>query len=385
MTDQAPQTSQTPTAFQGTVWDGYNPDKDPTANDWGITYDAIERGVTDGIEKTENGASFASVRAPAWHKLGVTFDRPATAEELLVAANADYDVFQRPLFAGIEDDSPIGTQDISGKKAICRPGPNGGVQVLGIGSASYQVVTNRQAFLELGDAVLDLAEPVAATCGVLHNGRQAFMCWKLPKKILIGGVDAHELWMLFTHSHDQSLPLTAAVCELRTTCQNTQNYNLAHAKTKWTMKKTARAKARLQDIRTSLKLTYAYAEEFEKLAGALIKTPMKAQTFEQIITAEFGPREGASKTARTLWEEKRGALMGLFTAAPTQENIRGTAWAGVQAVGEFYDWETKVQRTAASAGMDPDGYRFWRSLDGEKSVTAPKRAMMSAVRRYADV
>jgi phage/plasmid-like protein (TIGR03299 family) len=370
-----------PDAFTGTAWEGYDQTQDPTANNWSRGNGAYD--LCETPQHNIEGRHFAAVRAPGWHKLGVVFDRPATAEELLVAAGADYPVFKRPLFAAVEDnDASIGTTRVSGKVAICRPGQVSGVQVLGIGSPSYQVVTNREAFVEFGDQIMDVAEPLAATCGVLYDGKRAFMCWRLPRSIVVERCeDQHELWLLVCHSHDQSQPLTVAITPLRTVCSNTERWNLGKALSKWTVKKTANANIRLQEVRTSLKLSYEYADTFEQELNRLARIPLNTQAFEQIIAHEFGPGPDAGKVAETKWNAKRDILVDLFATAETQANIRGTALAGIEAVGEYCDWMTPARATAGFT--DADGYRFWRALDEEKSVTRPKEAMRKAVLAYA--
>jgi phage/plasmid-like protein (TIGR03299 family) len=376
------------------VWDDYDPSKDQTVQGWGGAgaFDVHEspRPADSRIEEVAPGQhSFAAVRAGGWHKLGTVFDEPVSAEKLLTTANADYDVFLLPDAAVVTDTTTGATYTVNDptKRKICRRHPvTGEIQVLGTSSPNYQVVSNRQAFIDFGDQIIDTAEPVAATCGVLYQGKRAFMCWRLPRDVKVGGVDEVQLWMLVCHSHDLSQPLIAALTPLRTACANTERWNLRNSVWRWSMKKTANAQARLQDVREALKLSYAYADEMQELGDALLSSPMSVTAFDKIIAREFGPADDITEK-RTLdaWDRKRGALIDLFAKADTQANIRGTAWAGLNAVGEYCDWSTRVQAgTAAAAGFDnPDGYRFWRSIEAEKTVTNPKNAMLRAVREYA--
>jgi phage/plasmid-like protein (TIGR03299 family) len=379
----------------------YDPTKDQTVTGWGTQYDIAENKVQHGIDKTGGVAAFASVRAPAWHNLGVTFDHQVTAEELLVAAHADYDVLKVPDYAHHEvpvlgaNGQPIMMPDASGERTpmmmtqyiedpnvrkLIRQHPvTKQWQVLGTCGPNYQVVNNREAFLGFGDAIVDVAEPNAATCGVLFEGKQAFMCWKLPKDVLVGGVDASQLWMLVRTSHDLSTPLTGAITLLRTVCANTANWNLARAISKFTIRHTKNAKMNLQDARTALKLSYSYGDEWARIGNELVATPMMPRVFDRIITENFGPGEEPSAKAQENWDKKRDKLMTLLTQADTQANVRNTAWAGLQTIIEYCDWETKVG--AKDTGLSDDGYRFWRSLDGEKSVTTPK---VNALRIFAD-
>ena len=337
------------------------------------------------------------MRAGAWHNLGTVHTKQVSALELLQSANGDYDVIKMPDYAQVALDADGNLADVSGKwtarvewvedptrRKLVRKHPvTGEWQVLGTASPKYQPVTNREAFVEFGDALIDAAEPTVATCGVLREGRQAFMCWKLPRDLLVGGVDAIDWWLLVRTSHDSSAPLTAAITPLRTVCANTVRWNLRNAISTWTVRHTANAKVVLQQAREALKLSYAYAEKWDVLAEGLVNTPLSVNAFDKIITDNFGPKEEAGKVALDRWDEKRGKLTHLFAQADTQANVRGTAWAGLQAVVEFCDWETKVDlKRLSKAWANPDAYRFWRSLVDEKSVTNPKQA---ALRVFGDL
>lgn len=371
----------------GTVFEGWDTENDQTVKGWGTQYDIQENKVQDGIEKTAAGASFASVIAPAWHNLGTVFDRPVPAAELLAAGGADFEVFKRPAYAvELNEDGTVKTMaEDPNQDKICRLHPDTGeLTVLGSASKRYQIFQYREAFLGFGDALVDIAEPNAATCGVLFGGAQAFMCWKLPKSIEVGGVDATDLWLLLHTSHDGSRPLTAAVTPLRTVCNNSCRWNIANAVTRWRIKHTSKAKLALQEARTALKISYKYTDIWADLAEQLAGTSMNTTQFEEIVTHEFGPGKEPTKDAQRAWDDKLGQMTELFAVAPTQANIRGTAWAGLQAVGEYVDWNLRT--TGGAFGKDNvTGYRFWRSLDGDKSVQNPKQAMLKATMRLAGV
>lgn len=380
-----------------------NPDGttyDPTEKDWGTTYDAIERGVQDGIDTSGGIEAFASVKRGAWHNLGTVHEEQVTAEQLLVSAYADYPVLKAPVHATVT--IPAGTMDMTGfyadetvkrievpnTMATYRPHPTTGeLQVLGIVSPKYQVFTNRESFLGFGDALIDLAHPTASTCGVLYQGRQAFMCWKLDEETTVGGLDAVEWWLLVTTSHDGSSPLTAAITPLRTVCANTVRYNLVNAASKWTIRHTRNAKLAVHEAQQSLKLSHTYQDRWASIADSLLNVQMTTARFDQIIAKTWGPGEEPSKKAEATWDEKRGVLLDLFANAPTQELGRGTAWAGLQAVTEYADYAVGVQDRAVKAqGWDsPDAYRFWRSVSEDKTIQKPKQDALSAIAEYAGV
>jgi phage/plasmid-like protein (TIGR03299 family) len=362
---------------------------DPTVSDWGKTVD-----IAEGPNHQIDGDSFAGLR-PAWHKLGTvwnveTMGKP-NALGMLQLANADYDVFAAPVttkvLAPYQPGSALKTwQTAEDPKIIniCRMHPvTHKLQIIGQGSPGKKLWTNREIFVDFADAVIDTSEPTVSTCGVTREGRSAFMCFKLPKGILVAGEDAAELWMTIYTSYDSSAPTTLVVGPVRTVCQNTWNYNLKKAVAKYTIKRTANAKLNVQQAKTALKLAYAYADAITTVADALVAEPMSTAQFQQLMTKLWGPDEDKAKPpAMKRWEEKLDKLTHLFAVAPTQEPIRGTAWAAVQTVTEFCDWETKVDAKVANAWTEvggADAYRVWRGITREKSVTKPKNDILAAV------
>lgn len=362
---------------------------DVTETDWINTADLYETPNAHGID----GDSYAGRRA-AWHKLGTVYDPEIhgdlSALKILQLANADYPVFTSPVFAKAEAPYAPGSPLKVWKTAqdpsmvnICRLHPvTGELQIIGQGSPRKQLWDNKAIFVDFADALIDVAEPTVSTCGVIRGGRSAFMCFKLPKGLLIGGEDAIELWMTAVTSYDSKAPTQLVAGPVRTVCQNTLRYNLKNAVSTYTVKRTANAKLNIQQAREMLKMTWDYAGRIEAVGNALVAQRMSANQFDSLVTKMWSPGDAAAKAAQTRWTQKFDKLHTLFVEAGTQAGIRGTAWAGVQAVTEFCDWETKVEdkvaaRWAESGGAD--GYRRWRSMANEKSVTEPKDDMLRAV------
>jgi phage/plasmid-like protein (TIGR03299 family) len=379
--------ADTGTVWEGTAFEGWTGEGDATVDGWGTAKDIGERAMQDGIEKNADGtASFAAVRHKGWHNLGTVFDKPTPALEMLQAANADYEVFLIEDMGVIRNEAGdiIASATDPRKRKTARRNPvTGELEILGTVAPTYPIFNNRESFVGFGDALTQLDAPNTASCGVLDNGRRAFMSWKLDKNILVGGLDAADLWLMVSTSHDGSQPLRAAVTMVRTVCTNTCRWNWRNAVTKWSIKHTPNAKLAIADATESLKLSYAYAEQWEEMAEQMINAQLSADKFAQIIEENFGPGEDVKPATATKWEKKKDRLMELFTVADTQANCRNTAWAGLQAIGEFQDWDLKV----ATPGWEtnPDGYRLLRSLDEEKTVHGPKQAAFQIFTEYAGV
>lgn len=96
--------------------------------------------------------------------------------------------------------------------------------------------------------------------------------------------------------------------------------------------------------RDALGLTFSSVEAFEAEAERLIQTTLTDAEFDALIAATFETVEAdATERARQADRERREVLSFLFHDADTPSGIRGTAWAGYQAVAEYVDHYAPVR------------------------------------------
>lgn len=379
------------------------PIQDPTVSGWGRTYDVAE-GPRHLIDETVKGGAFASVRLPAWHGLGVVVEHPIPALDLLQLAKADYPILRGPVTTTIEvpmttpAGDPLyvpGYRDEAGERVqqtqqvtatderntnICRIHPeSGALQILGQASKSYPLWTPREILVGFGDAITRLGEPEVATCGVLDDGRRAFMCFKLPRGVLVGGMrdETIQLWLVVHTSFDQSMPTTAVVTPLRAVCANTVRAGIAAALARYTIRKTKNADLQLKQAAAALELVPEFAKALQAKTDAMVETTMTDSAFLALVRDLWGPGEDPGKTAQTVWDAKESKLVELFTKADTQANVRNTAWGALQAVTEYVDWNTKA---AGTNDAERNATRFRRSfIESEKTGANAKDAMLQRV------
>lgn len=355
-------------------------------------YDLAEYRVRDGID----GERFASVGYGAWHEIGKVAGPGTTAEELLRLAGGFYPVYTVPSYAPIfVNDDPL--QAVTGwtkdetRLQVCRRNPETGVQeVLGNASRKYGLWQHTEMFCDFADALMDVTEPAASTAGILFGGRQAFMCWQIPDTISVGGVDdTIQLWLLAHTSHDGSAPATLAVTPLRTVCANTSRWNIRNALYRVAIRHTVNREnyheAKLLEVREALHLVQGYAGELEAEANKLVETHMTTARFEEIVAGIWGPAEDASKGTLTKWDLTMGKLLDIWGVDEKQAACRNTAWAAVNTIGQYADWEIKFKDKDALWDGTQQGGRFWRSLSGNRDVQSKKNAIMAAVAEYAGV
>lgn len=367
--------------FKGTVFEDYDPTKDQTVQAWGNTVDVHEKIGLDGIAKDSAGNGMAAfVKAGAWHNLGTVVDHPVPTRKLMELGGVDYEVFKTPAVI-IDPNSGEHIEKPNVWDTWRRDRLTKKIVPLGTVSGAYPVFQNADCFEGFGDAILSETTALAASCGALYDGKQAFCCWRLPRDIKVGDSDLSQLWMFARTSHDKSTPFDVAISPLRVVCANTGRAAMRQAVSRWSIRHTRKAAAAVQDARNSLKLSYAYADEFEALANKMMMDTVTADQFSAIIEANFAPKQDASKATVEKWRERRTQWMTVFTEHPTLEMCRNTGWAATQAIGYWADWmqgaRPKDPGQKRFLSLNPEGYRFVRSISDDKSVFEPKQRIMA--------
>jgi hypothetical protein len=108
---------------------------------------------------------------------------------------------------------------------------------------------------------------------------------------------------------------------------------------------------RLEEAKNTLGRIDAYADEFTATAERLAAIELEVSEFEDMLRHAL--------PARPKTEDAVHAMSNLFTSSPTiQDRFRGTGWAAVNAVTEYFDWGRE---------RSTDEGRFHSALDGTSS------------------
>ncbi len=295
------------------------------------------------IDITNGVASFATARIPAWHRLGTVFDRAMTVPEAMAAANLagwnvrKLDLFGREVVNG--DDGVDTTVEVAAPRwaLSVRDNPvTGEIEPFGpVGTGFTHVQNEEQA--EFLSALLDESGAFIETAGALKGGAHVFYTAKLPQTMMIGGVDAHDLYVVVMNGHDGSLALRTIATPIRVVCRNTQLAALRAARAEWSIRHTPKASRAVDEARRALDLTFQYNDAFQAAAERMINEAMTAGEFEAIVKDVFAAEdEGTGPRAERNRIERFDTIRGLWEA-PTQAAIAGTRWAGYNAVTEWVD------------------------------------------------
>jgi phage/plasmid-like protein (TIGR03299 family) len=295
------------------------------------------------IETHGKQAAFVAAHKSAWHELGTTLDHSFTASEAI----------EEGYLGGwnVRKDSLVtaGGIAVPGKYAVVRNNPFTDVpEALGVVGEAYHIVQNEE-HCGILDALVDESGAHFDTAGSLDGGRKVFVTMKLPGHISVGGVDPVEQHIAAINSHDGSMAFTLMVTPVRVVCANTLNAAFGNHSHLIRIRHTSGAQQGLiAAARNALELSFNYLDEFQESAERLINTTMTSSRFEEIITAEFGAPEDAAPATRTRAENKIDDMISLFCDADTHEGMRNTAWAGFNAMVEWWDHQAPVRGEGGS-------------------------------------
>lgn len=296
-----------------------------------------------------------STRDLAWNSL--TPNREAivesamTADEVLdLSGLTGWNVRHRDIQTAMGDD--LGSLDdshiaIPNHRAVLAD-INGKTTVLGVVGSKHHIVQNEETTALL-DTIVDESGANFIAGGSMRGGRQTFVVMQMPKTIMIGGEDAHEMFLGCTNHHDGGGSLVAWAALGRLACTNMIDSSIRGAKSKWSLRHTASIGGRVQEARESLALSFKWQQRFEAEAEKMLATAMTDTEF-MVLVDRLAP---ASTSDKAGWvaraEEKRGMLRFLFNEAPTNEFGRGTRWAAYNAFTEYADHMLPIRSAAPTA------------------------------------
>jgi phage/plasmid-like protein (TIGR03299 family) len=327
------------------------------------------------IETHGDQAAAIFARTDAWHRLGTTVrGRAFTAEEAMTLGHlGGWRVRKVPLTATEISNDGVTTIDAPGFATVRSNPFTGQAESLGVVGDAYTPLQNED-HADFLNTLADQSGAVFDTAGSLRGGRQVFITMKLPETLTVGGIDSIDLNIAALNSHDGTSSFRILITPVRVVCANTQAAAIGNHVSSTAIRRTGNAKATVQIARETLGLSFAYCAAFEAEAERLIQTTMTASGFDALTRRIFGHApDDATKRTRDADRQRHAKLASLFHDADTQANIRGTAWAGYQAVVEYLDHYAPVRDTRHTATA-----RATRLLTSDEPAKT-KRAAWSAV------
>lgn len=305
--------------------------------------------MSHGIEQHQGQAFFASANVQAWHRLGTVLDLNGggmTAEQAMAASNlGGWDLRK-------ENMTTASGLVVPGRSAVVRTNPvTGEDEVLGDVGQNYHVIQNEE-HAEFLNILVDESGAHFETAGSLNGGSKVFVTMKMPGHMTIGGRDGDpvDMYIAAVNSHDGSSSFTLMATPVRVVCANTVRIGLESAQSVFRIRHTSGAeKAIRTEAREKLDLTFKYLDTFQEEANRLVQATMTQIQFEEIVVAAFGAKEDAAQATKTRADSKIDEMVSLFADARTQKPIADTAWAGFNALTEWFDHQSPARGDVESS------------------------------------
>lgn len=288
--------------------------------------------------------SFTPPRLDALRTLGTEIPAEVGAHRALeLAGLAGWGVHKRPLETATLWTPLGGTPEIT--QALTVPDHYATVreidgrvpEVLGVVGRTYTVIQNEE-HVDLLDTIVDESSGSLSSAGAMRGGRDVFISIKLPDTITVGGVDPVDQYLVAFNSHDGGSAFKLAVTNIRVFCSNQQAAVFKGASASYSIRHTSGARGLMAQARDALGVAFKYDSLFELEAEKMIQQTMDDAAFHALVSSIWEePTEKSSKAAVTMSENRTRTLEELFHDSPTNRNIRGTVWAGYQALTEYTD------------------------------------------------
>ncbi len=280
---------------------------------------------------------------PAWHGTGVVLPDDAMDFDTIVrhVPQVDMPVEPRQLVYLDADNRPHVVPDM-----VANVRADG--EYLGVVGTGYQAVQGRQAFEFLSDLLrpdgLGVREVIADTAGTLDGGRKMWIACRASRVFYVAGQDSeqHTGYMTFLNSFDGSTRVGAVISTVRTVCENTFNANLNRHEAAYWFRHTTNVADRVAEARQALSVAGRYWIEYEDKMNKLVRVKWSSQDWQNFldagIVADPAALKDAGKTrAAENAQRERDELTMLWVDAPDVQNVRGTAYAALQACTAWSD------------------------------------------------
>lgn len=283
------------------------------------------------------------------------------AQEALDQAGLNWKVEVTPMVVQL----PSGkTQNIRDQRLVIRANDE---KYLGIVGGRYHAVNNADIFAT-ADGVIAASGGFYTNAGSFRGDSRVMLQLKLPNSLILGK-DEVQRYLTFINSFDGSFALKAFVTPIRMWCDNMVRLALGKATDAISIRHSANALNRLQDVERVVAAAARYHARFDEAATMLYRTKFSDTQMialaETVIPSKVG--EDGKKIESPRAKNNRNRLVELFSGGKghLETGIAGTAWGAFNAVAEYVDHE---RSTRAMAGEDTDAKRVESAWFGTGAV-----------------
>lgn len=271
------------------------------------------------------------------------------------------------------------------RKTIIRPAGAFGVEdqgeILGIFKSGYQIHQYDEWLIKNVQTILDDGLQIGSA-GLLKNGAIAWVQVELPDTIETPQGVAFRPFLSAATSVDGHLSSTYLTGNQLIVCDNTMFGALNAAKKAGTQVKVRHSKnsiGKVQDVRDAIGIMHSSADDFQAEIAAMCEVTVSDKDWTRFLAAHVEIKDGALPRVKTVAEEKRAKLNGLWEHDNRVEPWKNTAFGVVQAVNTYAHHLQGVQkgisRTERNSLRTVTGE--WQNLQAETQETL-RRVLASA-------
>jgi phage/plasmid-like protein (TIGR03299 family) len=282
-------------------------------------------------------------KAP-WHGLGAVLkSQKTTAAEVIKAANLDWEVEKKPVFA-VEGDKFCAVRGcFATVRATAWGKPD--CELFGLVGEHYQVLQNRDSF-SFFDPVIETGQVTYETAGALAKGARVWVLAKLKDNIRITKEDEVERYLLLSNGHDGRTAVRIKFTPVRVVCQNTLSFALAHGRDLMSSHHGRGMQQRLQIAQEAVGRILAQYDSLAQHYRRFAKVQMPAERLSHYLGEVFPtPKRRANQSnqsyelalGRTNKMRTNSAVLFESGRGNDLPGIKGTLWAAYNGVTELVD------------------------------------------------
>lgn len=267
------------------------------------------------IEKTEDGYSMAYTGEVPWHGLGKKVGDNLSSNEMLKAANLDWEVEKAPAFATFK-----GKKFNVGRDALIRTSDG---KLLDVVTSDWKPVQNAVA-AEFFDDFVKVGDMTMETAGALRGGQIVWMLAKTKDSFEVFKGDKVDSYLLFTNPHKYGWATDIRFTPIRVVCNNTLTLSLAGKQDK-VVRVSHRLDLDLDEVKSTLGIAREKLAKYKEYAVFLGSKRAKEKPLMDYFREIF---KNTSKDADAKNELSRPARMALSIVdkQPGAEFAKGSWW-----------------------------------------------------------
>lgn len=271
--------------------------------------------------------TMAYADALPWHGLGTKVSNDLTPEQMLEAAELNWEVQKLPLSFEFEGRHVSAYK----KKALVRMSDG---KLLDYVGDDWNPLQNQEAFSFFEDFVAE-GDMEMHTAGSLMDGRRVWALAKVKNSFEVFKDDVVDNYLLFSNPHQYGMSIDIRMTPIRVVCNNTLTFALNHESSRM-----VKVNHRAEFDSTMVKEMLGVAEEkMASYAEAAKFLGSKRFTNEDIVEyfSRLFPTNSKKKDEEQKLSRNAQAAMSVIDTQPGAEYGAGTWWAGFNAVTYMTD------------------------------------------------